>query len=184
MRFFNIKFLVAGLAATALVACATTQGPKPGTKAADFSAKGLDGKTYAKKALNAKGPIILYFIKHDCPINAEMVKYYNEVAANYKGKATFIGVINADKNVAKTWAAQYKPTYPVVLDPDMKIIRAYEAQMSPWATMIDKNGKVSKVWAGASQGYLKEINTSLAMMAKTKAASVRLAGAPQQPSGG
>src|SRR5688572_20248073 len=124
---------IAILAASSI---ALAQGPKLGTKAAAFTAKDMAGKTHTLSSLMKKGPVVLYFIKHDCPVNAEVVKYYNGVAGAYKGKASFVGVINGDKATASTWAAKFKPTYPVLLDPEMKIIRSYEAQMSPWATMV------------------------------------------------
>ena len=154
-----------------------------GKPAPEFSAKAADGSSHTLSSLTAKGPLFLYFIKDGCPINHKMVKYYNQLGAAYKGKATMVGDIDGDAGIAKAWLAQYKSPFPVLLDADQKIIQSYGALFSPWAVMVDK-GKVAKVWAGGGSPAFKEINGLMAKAAGVAPAKLDLAGAPASLSGG
>lgn len=149
-----------------------------GEKAPTFSAPGSDGKTHTLASLTAKGPAFLYFIKDGCPVNAEAVVYMNRLADAYKGKATFVGVINADKSGYERWNKTYKSPMPVLLDPDLKIIRSYKASASPWVVEVTKDGTIGQVWKGYSSKSLGEIGTKLASAAGVKPAQVDLKGAP------
>ena len=149
-----------------------------GKNAPAFTAKGSDGKNYSLRSLAAKGPVFLYFIKSDCPVNADAVKYYNKLGSSYRGKATFLGVINGDASVYRTWQAQYKATYPVLLDPGKKIITGFGAQASPWVIEVGKGGKIAKVWEGYSVKDLNALNSSMAKAAKVKLVKLDTTGAP------
>lgn len=151
---------------------------KPGDKAPAFAASSGDGQSQNLSDILAKGPVILYFIKEDCPVNAEAVKYYNRLAAGYGAKSRLVGVINADQKGFEGWAKRFKPTFPVLLDPSLKIIKGYKASASPWAIEVGTDGKVAKVWPGYSAKELKEINGRLAKATGAAEAKVDLSGAP------
>jgi peroxiredoxin len=171
--------MVLACVAVAALAVAGGQGlAKVGSEAPDFSAKGTDGKTHTLNSLSQKGDVFLYFISETCPVNADAVKYYNRLSAAYKGKATFVGVINGDEKVYKAWQKTYKSPFTVLYDPDLKIIRSYKANASPWMIQVSKTGKIAKVWPGYSTPALKEINAALAKAGGTKVAKVDLKGAP------
>ena len=152
-------------------------------KAPNFSAKGSDGKTHTLASLTKDGPIVLYFISSSCPTNAEAVKYYNRVGTAYGSKVRMVGVINEDAAGYKTWAKEFKPTYPVLYDKDMKIIRAYKAEASPWAVSV-ANGEIAKTWDGYSTSYLTELNASVAKAGKVATKKIDLKGTPSDPAFG
>jgi peroxiredoxin len=164
----------------ALGALVFSQGKQleTGTKAPAFSAKGSDGKTHTLASLTAKGPVYLYFIKEDCPINDQAVKYYNRVGDAYKGKATMVGVFDGGEAAYKKWAAKFKPTYPVLFDPNKTIIRSYRAERSPWVIQVDAKGQVAKVWPGYSEKDLNQLSASMAGAAKTQPQKIDFSGAP------
>lgn len=152
------------------------------TVAPQFSGKASDGKTYSLKTLQAtKKPTLLYFIGHTCPINADAVKYYNSIANAYKGKLNFVGVIDTDAAGYAAWQKKFKGPYPVIFDPDLKIIKAFEAERSPWTILVGADGKIIEEWHGYSTGYLNETNSVLAKSTKMKAPKIDVAGAPEQP---
>lgn len=188
MALHKIGMVVAGLGIGAVVACCMNLTPqqalKQGATAPEFTGKTADGKEVTRASFLGKTGGLIYFINHDCPVNADAVAHFNKLASAYAGKVGFIGVINGDKSTFTTWQKKFNAPFPVVLDPDLKIIRAFKAQFSPWAMMVSKEGKIAKVWQGYSSGSLLEINQSLAAAASMKAAVLKFPGAPDDASGG
>ncbi len=157
-----------------------TLGSGPGDAPA-FSAKTADGKTTNLNALTANGPIILYFIGNTCPINAQAEKYYNRVYDAYKGKGRIVGIIDCGQTEYKAWQKQFKAPFPVLFDPDQKIIKAYHAERSPWVIEVTKGRKLGKQWHGYSTGYLQELSSAIASSLKMKAQKIDFSGAPATP---
>ncbi len=163
------------------VSATAAQSPlKAGADAPDFSAKGTDGKAHALKEYTEKGDVFLYFIGDSCPVNAQAAKYYNRLHSAYLGKAPILGVINTDAKGYKEWQEKFKPPFNSLYDPDLKIIRSYKANASPWVIQVSKAGKIAKVWSGYSAPALKEINAAMAKAAGAKLATVDLSGAPAE----
>lgn len=168
---------VVGLSLVGSLACAQRE-LKSGTKAPDFSAKGTDGKTHTLKSLTKSGSVSLYFIKIGCPVNHRAAPFFNRIAGAYGPQANLVGVINGSLSEAKAWAKEYGAKFPILADPDLKIIQAYGAQYSPWATAISKSGKVTKVWDSGSSETLTALNKIAAETAGKKVANLSFAGAP------
>lgn len=171
--------IVVAAGAMAMTAFARQDGLKNGAAAPDFSAAGTDGKTHTLKSLTAKGPVVLYFIKIGCPVNQRAIPHFNNLAKTYKDKATLIGVINGDMKAAKKWAEQNKSPINLVVDPDQKIIRSYQAVYSPWAVLVGKDGKVTKTLEGGSKAELTVANKFMADAAKVAVADLNFDSAPR-----
>lgn len=149
--------------------------------APDFSGRASDGKTYSLASVKkTKKPTLLYFIGHTCPVNASAVKYFNALGAAYKGKVNFLGVIDADAAAYKNWQARFKAPYPVIFDPNMTIIERYGTERSPWAILVDANGRIVDEWHGYSVAYINGMSSKIATTAKTPVKQVDTAGAPTQ----
>lgn len=174
---------IAAVVGLSLAGFGTPQS-KVGKTASDFKATGSDGKQHTLSSLTAKGPVFLYFIKTTCPVNAEAVKYFNRVAAGYKGKVAFVGIIDGEKEEYQTWQAKFKAPYTVILDPDMKIIKSYDALRSPWGVLVGQDKKIAKVWDGYSVGQLNDIAASIAGAGKVAAVKIDTAGAPNNAAAG
>lgn len=157
---------------------------KVGTAAPNFKAMGSDGKSHTLASLTEKGPVFLYFIQATCPINAEAVKYFNRIAEAYKGKVSFVGVIDGEKEEYDTWQSKFKAPYTVLLDPDMKIIKSYGALRSPWGILVDKDKKIAKVWTGYSKGQIDEMSASIAGAGKVAKVKIDTSGAPDMATAG
>ncbi len=153
---------------------------KAGTIAPDFSGKTSAGKAHSLKSLIGKKPTVLYFIGHDCPINATAEVYYQRIATAYSGKVNFVGVIDCDSAKYGEWQATFKPTFPVLLDSKQTIIKRYRALSSPWVVLIDKQGRIQKSWAGYSVSQLKEIGSTVAKSAGAKPVAINTKGAPDR----
>lgn len=157
-----------------------TQAQRRQGDAPNFSGVASDGKTYSLASLKqTKKPTLLYFIGSTCPVNAQAVKFYNAMAESYKGKVNVVGIIDTDKAGYKTWQTRFKAPYPVVYDPDLKIIKSYGAERSPWTILVDSKGKIVEEWHGYSVSYLKQTNEQLATLGKIKPKPIVTAGAPE-----
>lgn len=166
---------VAGLLVGALAFAG--QGPKVGANAPAFSAKGTDGKTYDLAALTKKGDLHLYFIKIGCPVNHRAAPHFKKLAETYGDKANIVGVINGTPEEAKAWAKEYGAKFLILSDADLKIIRAYGAQYSPWAVVVSK-GKIAAQYAEGASKALPALNKRAAATAKTKLVALNFDGAP------
>ncbi len=120
------------------------------------------GKDQTLAGYVEKGPALVLMILDGCPCNLESQEYFNQIAKNYEGKATVIGVMNADQLVASKYRDDLKVPFPILSAPDDKVYRAYEAKQSVYAFLVSKDGEIKKVWPGYSAATLVETNEMLA----------------------
>ncbi len=154
--------------------------PPQVVQAPNFTAKGSDGKTHTLQSLTGGKTLVLYFIGHTCPINAEAVKYYKQIGDAYKGKVSFYGVIDTDEKGYIEWKREFQNKFSVLYDPELSIIRSYQAIASPWIVIVSPNGEVSKRQSGYSGPLLTDLNATLARAAGVTPAKIDLKGAPAE----
>jgi peroxiredoxin len=174
---------IAALAVASVSICLTAcvemeEAQKIGSAAPAFSAKGTDGKTHTLASLSKRGPVVLYFIKDGCPVNHRAAPFLTKLTNAYGANANVVGVFNGDTGGAKNWAKQYGAKYLILADKDYKIIRSYKAVYSPWLIHVGKDGKIAKVYEGASPANLAKVNEVVASAAGAKLASIDFSGAP------
>lgn len=176
-KIFVTCLCLMGLASPGVV---LGQSQPVGGRLPAFVAKASDGRTYSAANLAATGkPTVLYFISHACPINAKAVKYYNALAAAYKGKVNFIGVIDTTLAGHAKWKKKSLSTFPVILDSKRELIYKLKIDRSPWTIYLDSKGKVVDEFPGYSVPDLTEQNELLARLAKTKVVPIDTTGAPK-----
>jgi len=148
-------------------------------KAPSFSAKASDGKTYTLESLT-KGDkaLVLYFISHTCPINMDAAPFFKQIGEAYKGKVNFVGVIDGGPETYKEWNKEFGLKYPVLYDPDNKIIQAYKAEASPWIIVVNPSGEIEKTYKGYSDKSLQELSDRMAKYGKPKSVKINTEGAP------
>ena len=114
-------------------------------------------------------PQFLYFVKKGCPCSFDAEPVFHRLFAHFGGKVDFIAVTDAEFADAKKWATDKWATnvgvpYPVVSNPKLDVMEAYQAPGSVYNTLLDQNGTIVKRWAGYSQDYLKEINAEMSKL--------------------
>ena len=149
-----------------------------------FTASTAQNKTYNLKSLTQKRPVFLYMIQASCGINAKAVRYYEAMFKAYKDKPNFIGLFDGNAKAFQAWQKVYKVSFPVLLDPNLKVIHAYHSERSPWLFKIGTDGKILNEWKGYSISSLEELNKLLAQNAGMPVQKVSFKGAPTQPSYG
>jgi|SRR5688572_6340096 peroxiredoxin len=175
------RFMGLAAVAAAAVACfaLTADELKAGATAPSFSGATADGKTFSLEGALKDKPVFVYFISTSCPVSKAATPHYNALAKTYASQGlSVVGVVNGDKAAFDRWNATHKVPYPVVLDPDYKVIKAYGITKAPSAALVAKNGKVIKSWTGYSKQILVETNELAAKAVGKTATKLEFAGAP------
>ncbi len=131
-----------------------------GKAAPDFSLKDVYGKVFTLAEFKGK-TVVLEWINHGCPVSKgkHMNKTMQNTYAKYAEKGViWLGIDSTHSNTAeavRVAAAQHQLTFPLLLDPDGKVGRTYEAKTTPHMYVIDKKGNL--VYNGAIDDQ-KEVN--------------------------
>lgn len=141
---------------------------------------GYDDKAYDLSQLLKKGPVMLYFINYTCPCNIEAAPFVNQLHNAYGGSVQFIGVANADKKTAQTWARENKAEFPILLDPDYQIIKDYQAPSSPTLILVSSDRQIVTKWCGYSKSTFEDISNTIAEHLKTSPAKLNLESASER----
>ena len=146
--------------------------------APSFRAEADDGKAYSLHDLAEEGPLALVFIKDGCPCSVAAGPYYSRLGESYGSRVRFFGVIDGDARVAKAWGQKNRVSFPILCDPDLRIVREYKAENSAYFAVIARGGTVEKYWPGYGADMLKEANALLARLAGVEAKPIDVADAP------
>jgi peroxiredoxin len=134
---------------------AVADGPAVGKAAPAIAVKTVSGAKFELRTALKSGPVFLYFISTTCPVTKAATPHYVKLASAYRAAGvTVIGVVNADKKSTERWAKTSKFTFPVIADPDYKIIDSYKVERAPSSAIIGRDGKVAGFWTGYSRGFL------------------------------
>ncbi|WP_422929730.1 redoxin domain-containing protein [Singulisphaera sp. PoT] len=145
-----------------------------------FQAGSADGKSYSLQDLSRQGPLALIFIKDGCPCSVAAEPYYNRLHDAYGSDVKFFGIIDGDREVAQKWARENQVEFPVLCDPDLKIVREYKAENSAYFALVAPGGKIEKYWPGYSVNMLKEANERLARISGREMKPVYVTDAPDE----
>ena len=144
-----------------------------------FVASALDGDQVELAERLRRGPVILTFIKAGCPCSEAAQPFFNQLHAAYPG-AAFLGVVDVAGGPAQRWAERLRIAYPMLTDPDLKIIRAYGVENSAYVVVIDPRGRIIRHWPGFSTGMLREFGATLAALTGKAEQQLDVSEAPDQ----
>lgn len=125
---------------------------KLGAAAPDFKLKDCFGKEFSISEFKGK-TVVLEWINQDCPVSkgAHDKRVMQEVYKKYADKGVvWLGIdsthgMPAERN--RVYAAQAGLAHPILMDPDGKVGRMYQAKRTPHMYVIDKSGTL--VYEGA-----------------------------------
>lgn len=126
----------------------TTPKAETGWKAADFSLKGTDGKTYSLKDIKAPKGLVIMFICNHCPfVQAVADKLAADMKALEKLGVGSIAIMSNDAdnypedalpNMIK-FKVQHGFDFPYVIDETQQVARRYDAVCTPDFFGFDAN---------------------------------------------
>ncbi|HPL97950.1 MAG TPA: TlpA disulfide reductase family protein [Smithellaceae bacterium] len=134
---------------------------KPKVLAApDFSIKDIKGKTFSLSAHRGK-PVMIFFGTTWCPGCRAEVPVYKKVHETYSPRGLvviYIDIMEPAKKVTR-FAETNSITYPVLLDEDGAVSRAYNVVGVPMIILLDKDGIVTKIGHSSSEMPLEKVLT-------------------------
>jgi peroxiredoxin len=137
------------------------------TKAFDFEVPLTKNHKLRLSKLVHKGPVVLIAIKDGCPCNLRAQPLFNKLSELHKQHTTFIGILNADQQTTKQYVQDTHARFPIVPDPDLRILSAYQAERSAYTLLVGRGLRIVKAWPGYSADMLKELNTTLSRLTHT-----------------
>lgn len=103
------------------------------------------GKAWAVRPDGAKA-VVLFVLSVECPVSNRYAPEMTRLAAEFGGKGAVFYGVHPDPDVtparAAKHAAEYKLSFPVLLDPDQRLTRAAGATRVPTAVVLGPDGAV------------------------------------------
>jgi peroxiredoxin len=122
-----------------------------GDQAPEFSLSWLDGTT--DQSANNKKPTLLVFFETDCPTCRLTIPYLNRLAS-HPANASVIGISQDSEAATRELVEQLPIEFPVVLDRDLNVSRAYDPVAVPTLFLIGEEGTVVATEIGFNKASL------------------------------
>lgn len=136
--------MIAGLPHGADVRAADVR-PDEGHLAPDFTLKTLEGGTVRLSDFRGKKAVLINFWATWCPPCRLEMPAMEQIYTEYKDKGFEILAVNIEADVWQEitdFVKELRLTFPILLDPDMKITRKYRIIGLPVSVLIDRQGIV------------------------------------------
>jgi peroxiredoxin len=142
------------------------------------SAEGADGHSVGWGEISGRRPVVLVFIKDGCPCSAEFEPFFQRVERLYRDAVHFAGVIDAEAARARRYAAEQHVPYPVLADPQRRIIGCLRAENGGYFVLLTPQGVIDGLWPGCSAEGMRELGRRIAKLAHLEERPLDLTGMP------
>jgi hypothetical protein len=112
-------------------------------------------------------PVVVVFIKHDCPCNVEFEPFFHRLHRAYRGSTRFVGVIDGPVEMARHYARDNRVPYLVLADPRREIISRFHAKNGAYVALLTPAGTLDTLWPGVSVEMMRELGRRIAELAGT-----------------
>ena len=122
---------------------ANDERTEEGHLAPDFALKTLEGITIRLSELRGKKVVLINFWATWCPPCRLEMPTMQRIYSEYKGKGFEILAVNIEPDATEEihdFIKELRLTFPVLLDPDMKVTRRYRLIGLPVSMLIDRQG--------------------------------------------
>jgi peroxiredoxin len=137
-----------------------------GTIAPDFSGTDTDGKPVSLSQLAKEKPVVLFFIEPECPCARDAAPFLARIQKFVGSESQVIGVVKSDASKAREWSKLTGVNYPILADPQGKVISSFKVTSAGSVAVITPGGTIQKVYPGYSQATLQEIYSTVTSYAK------------------
>jgi phage pi2 protein 07 len=128
--------------------------------------------------LFGEGPVVLIFIKKDCPCSVEFEEYFRRLETGYAKRARFVGVIDADEARARAYTQEANVIHPILADPDLKLIRRLQVENGGYVALLHSDGELDTLWPGVSSEMMQQLGRRLAELVNIDEQPLDLTGLP------
>lgn len=123
---------------------------KSGNKAPDFTAELIDGSTITLSDLKGK-PVIINFWATWCGPCVREMPAFERLKEDFGDEIGIIAVnCGDDADTVKDFASENGYTFPIALDESYEVTMLYPTNSIPYTVVIDANGKITHISAGAA----------------------------------
>jgi len=96
------------------------------------------------------------------PLQRGIQPFFHRLEQRYRDAADFVGVIDADADSARAYAAANKVPYRVLADPDRAIIARFEARNGGYVALLGGSGQLETLWPGCSAEMMQALGRRIA----------------------
>jgi peroxiredoxin len=153
-------------------------GARADGKARSFSAVAHDGTVFSWSEMSGPRPLVLVFVRRDCPCSVEFEPFFHRLAGRYRDVAEFAGVIDAGADAALAYATANKSPYRILADPDRAIIDRFEAKNGGYVALLRPDGAIDTLWPGYSAEMMRELGRRIAKLGAAAERSIDVDGMP------
>ena len=131
--------------------------PAVGFQAPDFTVPALNGETFSLAEHRGR-PLVINFWATWCPPCRAEIPFFQAAARKYNGQLTVVGVDDGEPAaLVASFANEIGMTYPIPLDEDSAVSRAYRVNSLPTTFFIDGEGTIRNIHIGIiNQAVLEE----------------------------
>lgn len=131
--------------------------PAVGHRAPDFTLPMLNGDAFTLSEQRGT-PVVINFWATWCPPCRAEIPFFQAAARKYNGHVVVVGVDDGEPPaLVTTFVDELGMTYPVPLDEDSAVSRAYRVNSLPTTYFVDAEGIVRNIHMGIiSQAVLEE----------------------------
>lgn len=97
------------------------------------------------KQLSEVEPMVIVFFDPDCPISQYVIKPLNNLQSEFQEQVEILGVIPGtyySEAELSTFVTNFQVEIPVLLDPNLALVKRLDATITPEVFLIDSDGKV------------------------------------------
>ncbi|HEV8289846.1 MAG TPA: TlpA disulfide reductase family protein [Candidatus Norongarragalinales archaeon] len=132
-------------AATSAKNSALVTGLSEGNTAPDFHAKTTNGQVVGLSDYRGSKAVVLFFWQSSCLACKHEMVILEELYQDYKDSLVVLAVNYGEKSPkAQAFVREAGATYPILLDEDYYVSRAYLVNETPAIFFINKNGTIAK----------------------------------------
>ncbi len=138
-------------------ASSAVSAPAVGYMAPDFTLPTLNGESFALSDQLGR-PLVLNFWATWCPPCRAEIPFFQAAARKFHGQVTIAGIDDGEPApLVATFANEMGMRYPVPLDQDGAVSRAYRVNSLPTTFFVDSSGVIHSIHIGIiSQAVLEE----------------------------
>jgi peroxiredoxin len=144
----------------ALLLAVAASGAQPyrllGVAAPDFTLKATSGTNFRLAEYRGQ-VVVLAFWGSNCGQCGEQLAAVSRLVNTYESAGLAALAVNVDDDVAAAarFAAEHPVSYPMLLDPEKQVARAYRVDNLPMLLLVDRGGTIR--WA--ARDYKSDSNT-------------------------
>jgi peroxiredoxin len=111
-----------------------------------FSLRDTTGAVHTSAEWSQAKAVVVLFVTIDCPIGNSYVPELNRIRETYAPRGVVMWAVQADPGVSEAavakYAADFRYTFPVLLDPSQILVKHAGATITPQAAIFAPDGKL------------------------------------------